>query len=271
MRIAAVSDLHVDVNEDYAVFDALKKILVLAKADMLLIAGDISECCDTTICWIKDFESIAKIPVYYVPDNHDLWRCGGLGNDEIYSMYLADPRCLCGKSIPLGRSWAVVGDAGWYDYTLSPLASENADFDSMTYGGRTWQDKLKNSWSSDNKGRTRMMLGSLERALSLSAGKNIIAVTHMLVNYDLIVRGRGREWDYFNAFLGSQEFGKLFMRYSVKHSISGHVHFRKEAFHDGTRFICPCLGYSSEWGLYDEKHGDDVFFQLSSSLRFIEI
>ena len=271
MKIAAVSDLHVDVNGDYAVFDTLGRLLASLKADMLLVAGDISECCHTTISWIKDFESAAKIPVYYVPGNHDLWRCGDLGNDEIYSMYSSDPRCLCGKSIPLGRSWTVVGDAGWYDYTLSPLESENVDLDSMTYGGRTWQDKLRNSWSGDNKGRTDMMLDSLDRVLSLSDGKNVIAVTHMLVNDDFIVRGRGRMWDYFDAFLGSKEFGKLFMRHCVKYSISGHVHFRKEAFHDGTRFICPCLGYSSEWGLFDEKHGDDVFFQLSSSLKLIEI
>ncbi len=270
MRIAVISDLHVDVNAGYPIDRVLAEVLASSFSDMLLIAGDISECCRTTISWVGHFERLAGIPVRYVPGNHDLWRYGGLDNDVIYSEFIKDPRCLCSKTVTLGR-WAVVGDVGWYDYTLSPLYGMDCDFDCMSYGGRTWQDRIRNSWSLDNRGRTAAMLDNLDRVLSDCEGKDVIAVTHMLVNKDFIVTGRGREWDYFDAFLGSSGIGGLFLRHPVRYSVSGHVHFRKVSEHDGISFICPCLGYFSEWGLYDGRHADDVMYQIRDSIRFIDI
>lgn len=270
MRIAVVSDLHVDVNAGYPVDKALAEVLSASSADMLLIAGDISECFRTTISWVERFEQLAGIPVRYVPGNHDLWRCDALDNDGIYLEFVKDPRCLCSKTLILGR-WAVVGDVGWYDYTLSPLYGGNCGFDAMEYGGRIWQDRIRNAWSLDNPGRTAIMLEKLDNMLCECEGKDVIAVTHMLVNKDFIVRGRGREWDYFDAFLGSAGIGGLFLRHPVRYSVSGHVHFRKSCEHDGISFICPCLGYFSEWGLYDAHHADDVMYQVRDSVRFMDI
>jgi hypothetical protein len=41
--------------------------------------------------------------------------------------------------------------------------------------------------------------------------------------------------------------GELALKYRVSYSICGHVHYRKQLWVDGTRFICNCLGYRDEW------------------------
>ena len=43
MRIAAISDLHVDINRDYPVLESLRDEVERSGASCLIVAGDISE------------------------------------------------------------------------------------------------------------------------------------------------------------------------------------------------------------------------------------
>lgn len=42
MRIGAISDIHLDVNTDYPVIEAIQRYIKTRNLEMLLVAGDIS-------------------------------------------------------------------------------------------------------------------------------------------------------------------------------------------------------------------------------------
>lgn len=64
---------------------------------------------------------------------------------------------------------------------------------------------------------------------------------------DFTVRPPNEMWKYFNAFLGSPEYGQLALEKDVSLSVCGHVHYRKRVHIGYTEFVCPCLGYVEEW------------------------
>ncbi len=276
MRVAVISDLHLDENQAYPVLERLAEMLSAERANLVLVAGDITECVDVTIDVMDLFEELCGCPVYYVPGNHDLWReeRDTRTTDEIYQMFVDDFRCLSGKTQVIRcktGNFALVGDVGWYDYSFANEAFSEEDLRLMQYDGRTWQDKLKNQWTDDNLSCCEMQLERLEKQLKEAGSLPIIAVTHMLPIREFCVPESREMWKYFNGFLGSKKLGELFEKYNVKVSVSGHVHYRKEVMHGNTRYICPCLGYSKEWKLYNEEHGSNLMWQLRDSVRWIEM
>lgn len=46
MKTAVISDIHVDINEEYPVVEALAEELNKRDVQLLLLAGDISDCAD---------------------------------------------------------------------------------------------------------------------------------------------------------------------------------------------------------------------------------
>lgn len=257
MKTAVISDIHVDINREYPVVDCLASYVKEQHADLLLVAGDLSEHVDETIETAALLEQKSGCRVFYVPGNHDMWSedFDKAGTDSIYQRYLEDPRCLSG-SIQLLRGingpFALIGDIGWYDYSFSNAFYPEEELEKMTHDGRTWQDKLKNQWTADNKERSRIQLTGLEKQLKDASerGVPIIAMTHMLPIPEFCVPTEREMWKYFNAFLGTGALGQLFERYQVSYSICGHVHYRKQAVHGQTRYLCACLGYHTEWPVY---------------------
>lgn len=276
MKIAVISDLHLDVNQAFPVLERLGEMLSTERANLVLVAGDITECADVSIDAMDLFAEFCGCPVYYVPGNHDLWSedLSKWTTEEIYQSFVDDERCLAGKTRIIRcktGDFALVGDIGWYDYSFANEQFGQSELEQMSHDGRTWQDKLKNEWTKDNCGRNEIQLQRLEDRLKEAEGLPVIAVTHMIPIREFCVPEEREMWKYFNAFLGSEKLGELFETYNVAVSVSGHVHYRKEAVHGNTRYICPCLGYHKEWKLYSEEHGDDLMWQLRDSVRWIEM
>lgn len=262
MKIGMISDLHIDINEDYPVLELTAEAAKAQDVDALVIAGDISETPDQTLRAIDKLQGLCSMPVYYVPGNHDMWNknCPGRSTEEIDRVYREDARCLSGKHILLekdGQKLALTGDIGWYDYTMASPEYTEEQLNVMTMDGRTWQDKLFNQWTEDNRKQMERRLGMLEEQLEFCGEIPILAVTHMLPIKDFCVQETpgGLKWGFFNAFLGSTAIEALYRRHSVKYAVCGHVHFRSQVERNGIRYICPCLGYHTEWPLY--QLGDD--------------
>lgn len=277
MKIAVISDLHIDINRDYPVMECLADIVKEEKAELLLIAGDISEHADESIDAIRYLETLCGFPVYYVPGNHDMWseNFAERTTDEIYTKYAQDERCLVDNpQIFQGNrgKLRLVGDIGWYDYSYGAPEYPKEELAQMKHDGRTWQDSLKNQWTADNCRRTQIQLDKIEKQLqSIPEEEPVIVVTHMIPVREFCVPEERVMWKYFNAFLGSEKLGELFEKYQVAYSVSGHVHYRKKAVHGKTTYLCPCLGYHTEWPIVSKEHADDLAWQIRDALAWIEL
>lgn len=253
MKIGVISDLHIDRNAAFPVTETLAQAAAEEELDCLLIAGDISNHYTTTLAFLKRFGSLARIPFYFVPGNHDLWDESGvcLDSEETYRRYAEHPACLIGRCVPLNGEWVAVGETGWYDYSFGNPKFSLKEFERHSHYERIWQDSLNVHWHKSDRQVHREMLARLERQLEVSRGKKQIAVTHMVGISAFTVPESRERWDYFNAFLGSPEYGRLYSRYNVRYGVMGHVHFRMRHRKNCVDYICACLNDYTEWQTRD--------------------
>lgn len=249
MKLGCISDLHIDINIDFSIINTLCSLVEETRLDCLLIAGDISNNCRTTIETIEKIKDNIGIPVYFVPGNHDLWDEAGEYNNTntIYSLYQNHPLCLSGGAKLLDDQWALIGDVGWYDYSFGSDYYTFQEFEQMQAFDRTWKDSQYVKWGKSNREMSNFFLKKLSDQLGLYKDKKLILVTHMLSRKEFTVRDGRELWQYFNAFLGSSRLGDLFERYRVSYAVMGHVHYRLDQVISAVHYICPCLGYSTEW------------------------
>lgn len=250
MKIGVISDIHIDRNRDYPIMELLAEKVKEKQLGWLLIAGDISNTQSVTLSFVDRLESHAGIPVYFVPGNHDLWCRAGESPDEtweIYRRYKEHSACLIDKVVPLTQDWVVLGDIGWYDYSFGSGKFSEEDFKKKAMFGRTWQDSVFINWRQPDAKVQHNMLERLEKQLAATSDKKRIILTHMITTNEFAVPESREEWSYFNAFLGSKEYGEVFERYSVRYSVMGHVHYRRQLEKNGVSYVCSCLNYNSEW------------------------
>lgn len=252
MNIGVISDLHVDLNEqqeDLSIEQALLQVVQERDLSQLIIAGDISNDLHLSLRVLEELREASGIPVLFVPGNHDYWskENGMTDTWEIYRAYQMYSGCLSERSYSLNEQWAVIGNTGWYDYTMGEPKYGTADFEEMKLGERIWQDSIYVKWGRSNAEMHRYFYDTLEQKLIKQQGKQIILVTHMLGHPFFKVPMPHPRWEYFNAFLGSTEYTELYEKYNVRYAVMGHVHYRKRQVHRETEMICACLGYRREW------------------------
>lgn len=267
MKIGAISDIHLDVNEGYPVIEAICNRIREEQLDVLLVAGDISNSCRTSIPSLDRLNEEAGIPVYFVPGNHDMWDQEEEFGDarKIYEKYASRSDCLCGKITKLNEECVVIGNIGWYDYSFGASDYSEEEFLKKAHNGRVWQDSIMVKWHQSDKDFHMKILQDLEEKIQSCEGKKIIVVTHMVGIPELKVPTERPDWDYFNAFLGSEEYGELFEKYKVDYSIMGHVHYRKALQKNGVDYRCVCLNYHTEW-----KSGD-LAKEVGEAMQVIEV
>lgn len=270
MKLAMISDIHLDVNRKYPVLACIRDVFRENNADALLVAGDIAENLDAlqgSVLWLEYY---LEKPVFYVPGNHDLWDRNEpeRSTDDIYEAFRKDIHCLSGKHVTLKEGVELVGDAGWYDYSLGDSSFSKEEYDAMTCQGRTWQDHNFNDWTRDNKAANERMLAELKKHLDeCEPGARIIVMTHMLPNKLFTVPTARREWGYFNAFLGSDAYQALYEQYPVTDAICGHVHYRKKEELNGITYHCVCLNYWNEW----HSENKDCMAEVRQAMSFLEV
>lgn len=252
MRVGLISDIHVDINAEAgepAVAGQLAREAARRKLDILLISGDISSDYSLTLKTIDSIANESGIRVLFVPGNHDIWneRHPRMRARDTYDALLSHPANLARGPVFLDNNWAVVGDLGWYDFAYGDPSFSLSAFERMHYGERTWQDKIKALWDLSTLDIHKMFLKRLEENLDLVQGHRILLATHVVQVRDFTVLEPNKMWKYFNAFLGSPEYGDLCIRRNVDLAVCGHVHYRRQVRKGNTEFVCPCLGYVKEW------------------------
>lgn len=269
MKLAIISDLHIDINKNHKVMEELIKLCKKKNAEMLLIAGDISEQAEVTMASIQSLKEALQIPVYYVPGNHDMWNKHETvkTTEEIYRLFCEDENCLSSGSKQISEDTTLIGDIAWYDYSFGHERYSKEEFDQMTHMDRTWQDLKFNDWAKDNQATCEKFLAKLEEQLKACKTKNKIVMTHMVPIEEFTVQGANELWYYFNAFIGTERLHELYQKYDVTYGICGHIHYRKMLKKEKTTYICPCLNYDTEW-LSEEK---DVAKELEEAMVLVEV
>jgi putative phosphoesterase len=270
LKIGILSDIHVDI--DHPSPDGVVKGLVAAIREnavgMMIIAGDIANDYELTLRVLDQLEQDSGVGCLFVPGNHDIWNVKYPEKSawDIYEALRKFSGNLCNGPIDLGHNWAVIGDIGWYDYSFGSREYTIEEFDRMSINGRLWQDKVKAKWDRSTIEMHHYFYSKLEKQLQAHRDKNIILVTHVLPLVDFTVRPPNRMWNYLNAFLGSEQYGRLALSYAVAYSICGHVHYRKQQVYENTIFICNCLNYASQW-----IANEDPSVEVSKALKTITI
>ena len=268
MRSAVISDIHVDINKDYKVIEAISEYVHEHAIELILIAGDITNRVKDTIEVVAELERQSGAKVLYVPGNHDMWDEDKEynNNDEIYQMFLEDEHCLCERYYETDKH-IIVGDVGWYDYTFGNQEKySEEEFDKMSIGGRTFLDYRYNTWAQMNKKHSDDFVEKLQKLIHEHPEKDIVVMTHVLSHEAFLVPEDIGDWSYLNAFLGSKKLKDLCLENKVRYAICGHVHYRKNVDEEKTTWLCRCLNYHNEW--LGEK---DVKIQVDETIEILDL
>lgn len=230
-RLAVMSDLHIDLNhfETYEI-DTLIKCLKDQKVTHLHIAGDISNhyFIDT-----KPFlHKLSKeVKVTSNLGNHDMLD---LEDDLIDNLDF--------QVIDLG-SMTLLAFHGWYDYSYSGEKLDKI----LKRKKQLWFDRRLKRLGNDPE-ICHNGLKRLDDILNdLDTSKLIVAMHFVPHNRFTMTHERFKP---FNAFLGSEQFHKIFVKHSVKDVVFGHAHRSYGTVTiDCVTYHSRPLGYRREWDL----------------------
>jgi len=274
MKIAFISDLHVDTSTDnFKIIDYLIERLLSLKPDAFIIAGDIAANIHMFEKTLKKF-SVISCSKLLVAGNHDIWIDSpsslqkGIHSGVKYHELLPQI-CKHHNFTYLGLEPHVLdgigfaGTIGWYDYTL-----RNKKYDTIfsieTYRRKqyrerfTWNDLNFAYWMNGEKNRRKSdeevakeMEASLQSQLESLNRQGInktLVVTHHVPFRKMILYQNRLPWDFFSAFMGSDGLGKIILDEStVTHVICGHSHIKNSLQIGTVKTIKSPLGYSREW------------------------
>jgi len=248
-RIGFMSDLHLDSNQfGHFELTTLKEVLKKERIDHLHIAGDLSnDLAHISLPFIEDLTQ--ELPTSFNLGNHDML---GLSEQEISSYDFQVQQ--------FGQT-KLVSFSGWYDYSFVPEKSKEEHLRTKT---NFWFDRRLER-QLDDPSITAQTLQELEKLLMTLDGPIIVAlhfVPHQEFLYDHPYFQR------FNAFLGSQAFHQLFVKYGVKDVVFGHLHHRNHSrVIDGVRYHMRPLGYIREWKLTQNFFNDFPQYKIPQMYR----
>ncbi|MDE1548432.1 metallophosphoesterase [Jeotgalibaca caeni] len=260
MKIGVLSDLHIDRNErKLAPGDSYDKLLAellyAEEIDLLLMAGDISSDYHDSLAFLDKMKNHHVSKLFFVPGNHDFWsiRNHQTNTDEIYRIFCEREESLVGRPYQINEEYAIVANPGWYDYGFasSKYSLEDLEEKKLRFGG--WNDRLYVHWNQSDREVAASMLQQIEADIQTVPEQKIILMTHVVTHPQFTVPLPHRIYDYYNAFLGSKSYLKLYDEYPISHSIMGHVHFRKSLKENGIRYYCACLGNGNHWWTDDPR------------------
>ena len=274
MRIASVSDIHLDFGANRQLFKRMVAEIQVRRPDAVVVVGDVSHIDELISRCIRVLKQIANV-VAYVPGNHDLWvdRPGeDVRDDRSFNTWRRHDQVLRALVEAAGGHYlpakplrldnvAIAGSCGWYDYSffrshfrkqVPESALRNQALDGMQWGDRT-RTAFRHPdghLMSDSEVARRMedLLDSqLAQLQDDPTIKRVVCATHHQ-QYEQTVRRAGvLPWEFFNAFMGTRRMGELIDKHpKVGHVIYGHTHTLGDRQVGTRRVFGTPLGYPRE-------------------------
>lgn len=252
MRMGFIADLHVDLNTQATRNEYTYELLILLESqqiELLVIGGDISNHYTDTIQFVEDLQKQAGIPIYFIPGNHDFWEKKGPKNTrKIYEIYKEHPQSLIEKPLILSQDYTLVGHPAWYNHAVYDReAFQPEKIEKGKYRGGFWQDKLKVDWEATDQEVSKEFSEIIRADLESVTTDKIILQTHMVTIPEFTVPMPHRVFDFFNAYIATDDLENIHKDYPITHNFMGHIHFRAQIEKDEAQFITNSLGYRREW------------------------
>ncbi len=238
MRVFAVSDLHVDYQDNRQWVATLSAVDYLD--DILILAGDVTD----ELSLLKEcFCELAKkfLKVLFVPGNHELWvsRAKSINSIEKYQQI-----CNVAKEHDISmqpfhiHSLSIVPLLGWYDFSFASPGIKLLD-SWMDFRACIWPDNLQPF------DITQYFLEKNECHLQITNHK-LISFSHFLPRIDLMPAYIPESYHYIYPVLGSTFLENQIRRLRPDIHVYGHSHVNRDLTLDGIRYINNAFGYPSE-------------------------
>jgi len=289
LRIAYISDLHVDYSPDNGRLPTLlgERLRVLAP-DAFVLIGDVASRLKRTDQSLAEIGEI-PCPAIFVPGNHDIWVSIHEQQQGINSFQRLDDKLpeICRRHgwhylekepLVIGDT-AFVGGMGWYDYSLRNRARDSeitlANYHSKLYKRWRWSDQYYAVFINEcgkrlsDKSMVELELERLRHQLSVvneQEAQSIVACYHHLP-YNALNAPARLPWDFFLAFAGSQRFGEMLEQEAKLAAVLfGHVHLKLALRTPSDKpLLSSCTGYAKHW---PEKSPEAA---LERSLEILEL
>lgn len=271
MKIGFISDLHIDRNPDRTITEyltQLRAIIKLKQLDGLVIGGDISNHYTSTLMFVEQLQNQAEIPVHFIPGNHDFWEEADATKDTkgIYHLYKEHPQSLIESPVQLTDKHTLVGHPGWYNhavYNKDKFTPE--DVEKGKFRWAYWQDKLRLDWEMTDQEVSTHFTNLITKDLEKVTTEHIILQTHVVTVPEFTMPMPHRTFDFFNAFIATDDLKNVHKDYPISHQLMGHIHFRAAIQKDETQFISNSLGYRREW------RSKDITREILNSLYVLDL
>ena len=261
MRIFALSDIHIDFNENQRWVNNLSDTDF--KNDVLILAGDICHNLEKLKNNLLNLRG-KFTAMTFVPGNHDLWVRGEHWKNSIEKFDDIIGFCrdndITVQPQKFGQVW-MVPLFSWY--------TEPADGEDSLYwpkpgedkSNRMWSDRYFVKWPAGDNGfsasryffeRNREMLDGTYEGTVISASHFIPRKEMMFHEYPpKIDPEKIKKYDRNPGFNFSRVAGSSLIEEQIRIvgaqiHVYGHQHINRDREIDGVRYVAHCLGYPSE-------------------------
>ena len=237
MRVFAVSDLHVDYQQNRRWVSQISQWDY--RNDILLCAGDISQNM-TYLGQVLESLRARFREVFYVPGNHELWVTDRYHENSLERFHrVLDMAIGCGVRVePRSvEGISVVPLFAWYDFSFG----EPSD-----HLRQAWVDFRACQWPEnfDAPSIARYFL-ALNQTHLRAYPQPVISLSHFVPRRDLLP---GSEWgcSFLRPVLGTEEIEKQIRQIGSTMHVYGHYHVNGRYQRDQVTYINNAFGYPQE-------------------------
>lgn len=239
MRIFALSDLHIDYDENARWVADLS--LAEYQDDVLILAGDVTDA-RRLLDWCLTALARRFHKVLFVPGNHDLWVVRE--DREKDSLQKFDDICAVVESSGASmqafheRDVSIIPMLGWYDYSFGEPSEELKSI---------WMDYRACRWPNGfTEKDVAAYFGAFNnKQVSLAAGK-VITYSHFLPRIDLMPGFIPNAKKLLYPVLGSAHLDLQLRQFNPDIHVYGHSHVNRQVKIDGVSYINNAFGYPNE-------------------------
>lgn len=245
MRVFALSDIHVDYDENLSWIKSLSQQDY--QNDILILAGDVSDRIELLAQTFGQLKGRFK-EVMYLPGNHELW----VRHDDVkhsiekFEIVIQIAIDFGMRTVPY--RWghlSIVPLFGWYDGSFGQLPEELS---------KNWSDYSACSWPwGDDDVLTMQHFSDMNKKALEIRNSVIISFSHFVPRIDLMPRfiPSAKRWIY--PVLGSVVLEKHIRKLQSNIHVYGHSHVNQRLLLDNTLYINNAYGYPGETRIAAKK------------------